>query len=101
MNRKYELVIIVDALLPQEQKEAIAKEAVDGVTKAGGKVINSKVWLEKQRFSFKIKKISEGTYYLINFEAESRVIADLRQRLRLNERVLRFLISQVESLVSV
>ena len=101
MNRKYELVIIVDALLPQEQKEAISKEVVDSVTKAGGNVINSKVWLEKQKFSFRIKKINEGTYYLINFEAETPVIADLRQKLRLNERVLRFLISQVESLVSV
>ena len=101
MNRKYELVVLVDVVLPQEQKEAVYKEAVDSVAKAGGKVINSKVWLEKQKFTFRIKKVGEGTYYLINFEAESPVLADLRQRLRLNERILRFLITQIESLASV
>lgn len=94
--RKYELVVIVDAKLPNEEKENIRKEAVDAVTKSGGKVINSQVWLEKQRMTFPIKKCNEGTYYLINFEADGSANAGVRSILRINERVLRFAITKAE-----
>ena len=96
MNRKYELVYIVDCALAQEQKETINKEATEAIAKIGGKVINSKVWLEKQKFSFRIKKVFEGTYYLINFESVTSALADLRQRLKLNEQILRFLLTRAE-----
>ena len=96
MNRKYELVYIVDSALSQEEKETINKEIVDAILKSGGKVINSKVWLEKQRLTFKIKKVVEGTYYLINFESAPAAIVDLRQKLKLNEKFARFLLTIAE-----
>ena len=94
--RKYELVSIIDATLPQEEREKINKEAAEAITRSGGKVINSKVWLEKQKFTFRIKKVNEGTYYLTNFEIGASVISDIQQRLRLNERILRFAIIRNE-----
>lgn len=94
--RKYELVVIVDAHASSEEKEALRKEAADIVTKAGGKVINSQVWIEKHRMSFPIKKRGDGTYYLINFEAEASAAAKIRTNLKLNEKVLRFEIMRAE-----
>ncbi|MBI5149392.1 MAG: 30S ribosomal protein S6 [Candidatus Omnitrophica bacterium] len=94
--RKYELMVIVDARLSGEEKEAVRKEAAEAVTKSGGKVINSQLWLEKQKFAFRIKKCVEGTYYLINFEGEGTVAAPLRSNFRLNERILRFALTKVE-----
>ena len=67
LTRKYELVVIVDAKLTNEMKEAVRKEVTDTINKRGGKVINSQVWLEKHKLTFQIKKCNEGTYYLINF----------------------------------
>ena len=96
MMRKYELVSIIDASLAQEEKETINKEATEAITKSGGKVINSKVWLEKQKFTFRIKKVNEGTYYLTNFEMGDFAMSDIQQRLRLNERILRFTIIRTE-----
>ena len=93
---KYELVYIVDAQLPQQEKEEISRQAVDGINKIEGKVINSNVWFEKQRFTFPMKKIWEGTYYLVNFEAKGPSITKLRQGLRLNERILRSLIIRLD-----
>ena len=66
---KYELVYIVDAHLALDVKNEISKQVLDAVTKAEGKVVNNSVWLEKQRFTFPIKKCQEGTYYLVNVEA--------------------------------
>jgi len=94
--RKYELVIIVDAKLPNEEKEDIRKEAVEVINKAGGKVINSQIWLEKQKLTFLIKKKSEGTYYTINFEAPGTTGDKVRSNLKLNEKILRFTIAKVE-----
>ena len=95
MNR-YELVFIVDAHAPQEEREEIAKQVLDSVAKVEGKVINSNVWLERQKMSFPIKKKIEGTYYMVNMEAQPSSITKLRQTLKLNEKLLRSLIIQVE-----
>lgn len=89
---RYELVIIVDSARSQEEKETIVKEAGDAVAKCEGKIINSQVWLEKHKFTFRMKKRTDGTYYLINFESARSGLAKLRKVLRLNENILRSLI---------
>jgi small subunit ribosomal protein S6 len=92
---KYEMVVIVDAVLSQEEKEKINKDVCDTVTKCGGEAINSQVWLDKQKFSFRMKKRTEGTYYLVNFKSPKDALAKIRQILRIHEQVLRFLIVKV------
>ena len=89
---KHELVVIVDAALSQGEKDAVMKEVGQTIEKNDGKVINSQVWMEKQRMSFLMKKRSEGTYYLINFEGGSANIAEMRRTLKMNDNILRFLI---------
>ncbi len=93
---KYELVVVVDAGSPQEKKESVVKDVQDTVNKSEGKIINSQIWIEKHRFSFPIKKRSEGTYYLVNLESPRSSVVKIRQALRLNEDVLRSLIIKVE-----
>ena len=85
----YELVVIVDAHLPQEQKDAIQKEVSDAVAKAGGRATKSLVWFEKQKMSFPIKKTAEGTYFLFDIECHPSGIGAISTALRLNERILR------------
>ena len=93
---KYELMTVVNAGLSQEEKDTIYKEVTDTVVKSGGKVINSQVWLDKHKFTFIIKKCAFGTYHLMNFDALADSIAKIRQILKLNEKVLRFLILRLE-----
>ena len=92
---KYELVVIVDAMLPLQEKENVLKDICDMVTKNGGKVINNQVWIDRHKFPFRIKKSSEGTYYLVNFESQRSAIIKMKQLLKINEKVLRFLILNV------
>ncbi|MCK5215343.1 MAG: 30S ribosomal protein S6 [Candidatus Omnitrophica bacterium] len=93
---KYEMVIIVDAALLQDEKEKIIKEVSDIISKCEGKVINSQIWFEKQKLAFRMKKKTEGTYYIINFEGKHSELAKQRQLIKLNEKVLRSLIIKVE-----
>lgn len=92
---KYEMVVIIDATLPQEQKEKIVKDVCETATKCEAQVINSHVWIEKQKFSFRMKKRLEGTYYLVNFEAPQAAISKMRGLLRINDDILRSLIINV------
>jgi small subunit ribosomal protein S6 len=93
---KYEFIYMVDARLSEGEKGEVAKLVADMIVKAGGKVVNSAVWFERQRMSFPIKKAWETTYYLLNLEGKPSEMAKLRRELQINERILRFLIIKVE-----
>ncbi len=88
---KYELVYIVDAHAPQAVRDEIGKQVTDAASRSDVKVINSQVWLERHRMSFPIKKVWEGTYYLLNIEAPTVAVNKMQAFLRLNEQILRFL----------
>ena len=96
INRKYELMVIIDGRLNQEEKDSIFKEIVDTVNKSGGKIINSLVWLDKHKLTFAIKKSKEGTYHLINYEADGTANEKIRTALKLNERILRFVVTKAD-----
>lgn len=96
MMRKYELVVIVDAQPTKEEKDAIMKKVTDAIAKAGGKVINNQVWLARQKFAFKIKRRTEGTYSIVNVEADPSVVIKMRQALDLIEDVLRFEVIKID-----
>lgn len=89
---KYELALIVDAQRQAGEKEKCVQGAVDVIVKGGGRVINSQVWIEKQKFSFKIKQSVEGTYYIVNFESNADAVAKIQHDLKLHEGILRFAI---------
>lgn len=93
---KYELVFVVDARLPDADKAEISQHVVEMVEKFGGKIEQSSVWIEKQRFSFPMKKVWEGTYYLMNIAIVGPEVSKLRRSLQMMERVLRFLIVKIE-----
>lgn len=96
LKRKYEFVLIVDAKLTPEDKEAICKEVVALIEQHGGKIINRQVWIEKQKLSFEIQKCQEGTYYLINLEAEAKLLETIDPLMKLNEKVLRYMATKVD-----
>ena len=97
MNNKYELMVLVKAQLPQEEKEGIFKQATEMVTKSGGKILNSQVWQEKQRLHYSIKKCREATFHLTKFEGPSETLEKIRQSMRLNDGVLRHLVTRVDA----
>lgn len=93
---KYELVYIVDAHATQGVKDEIAKQVTDAIAKSSIKITSSAVWMERQKMSFSINKIWEGTYYMLNIEGPASALEKLHSLLRINEQVLRFLTIKAE-----
>ncbi len=90
--KKYEMVVIVDAHISGPDKDAILKDLTDLIVKSGGKLTEQKVWIEKQKMAFPIKKVQDGTYYLIHFQASGAGVQAVRNAMRLKEKVLRSLL---------
>jgi len=93
---KYEAIFIVRPDLSEEEKKALFQQINDAVTKHNGTVTQGAVWAEKKKFFFPIRKYAEGTYYLLNFSLDPLAIKDIRHTYKLNENILRILISKSE-----
>lgn len=94
---KYEAMFIVKPDLPEAEQKALFQQIHESVTKNNGTVEQGAVWSEKRRLFFPIKKHAEGVYYLLNFKLDPLAIKDIRHAYRLNENILRVLISRLES----
>ncbi|MCX7926761.1 MAG: 30S ribosomal protein S6 [Candidatus Omnitrophica bacterium] len=89
---KYEAMIILDAGLSDNERSQLINFIQETITKNEGKVIDSNLWSERRQLAYPIKKKQEGVYYLIHFNVNPHAVARIRNTLKLNESILRFLI---------
>ena len=87
---KYELALVLSAKIEDEERAAMVEKVQAMITTAGAAITNVDEWGKKQ-LTYEIQKMKEGYYYFIQFEGETTVPAELEERLRIEETVLRFL----------
>lgn len=90
----YEGMLIVKPDLPEEERKGLFAGINDVIAKNGGTVARSLVWSEKRKFFFPIGKQHEGVYYLVDFTVLPEAIVKIRHAYRLNESILRVLITR-------
>lgn len=88
---KYELALIVNAKIEDDDRAAVVERAKEYITRFGGTVTEVEEW-GKKRLAYEIQKMREGFYYFIQFDAAAEVPAELEQSVRIMDNVLRFLI---------
>jgi small subunit ribosomal protein S6 len=93
---KYEAMFIIKPTLSEEERKTLFNQISEVITKNGGAVSKSAVWSEKRKLYFTIKKFQEGVYYLVNFNSPSAAITKLEQAYKINENILRVLISVIK-----
>ena len=87
---KYELTLVVNAKIEDEAREATVESVKELITRFGGTITNVDDW-GKKRLAYEIQKMREGFYYFIQFESESTTPAEIEQRVRIMENVIRYL----------
>lgn len=87
---KYELALVVNAKIEDETRLATLEAAKELITRFGGTVTNVDDW-GKKKLAYEIQKMKEGFYYFIQFDADSTVPAEIEQRVRIMENVIRYL----------
>lgn len=87
---KYELAVVLSAKLEDEERAAAIEKVTGYITRFGGTVVDIDEW-GKKRLAYEIQKMREGYYYFIQFDASSDCPAQLEQRVRIMEPVIRYL----------
>ena len=93
---KYELAVVVSAKIEDDERAQVIEKVKALVERFGGQISDVDEW-GKRRFAYEIQKMKEGFYYFIHFEAESTVPAEVVQRIRIMDNVLRYLCVRQEA----
>ena len=92
---KYESVIIINPNCTDEAVKAL-EERFTGLINENGKV-ESVEKMGKKKLAYDIKKNSEATYMVINFEAKPDSIAELERNYRITDEILKFIVVRKEN----
>lgn len=87
---KYELTLVVNAKIEDEERNATVEKAKEYIARFGGTITEVNEW-GKRRLAYEIQKMREGFYYFIKFEADPDCPGELEKRIRIMDNVLRFL----------
>ena len=93
---KYELALVVNAKLEEEERNAVVEKAKGYVTRYGGPISEVDEW-GKKRLAYEIQHMREGYYYFIQFEAETTAPAEIERHMRIMDNVLRYLVVKKEA----
>jgi small subunit ribosomal protein S6 len=86
----YEILLMLDPDLPEGRQEEIIKRARELVEKAKGTWVRHDVW-GRRRLAYEIGHKGEGSYHLLNFDADTETLAELSRILRITDGVMRHL----------
>ncbi len=87
---KYELALVVNAKIEEDARTATVEKAKEYIARFGGTVTEVEDW-GKKRLAYEVQKMREGFYYFIQFDADADVPAQVEQRVRIMDDILRFL----------
>jgi len=85
----YETVFIMNPVLSEDQIKETVKKFVDHIKANKGTVTQEENWgLKKLKYAIQKKKT--GFYYLVEFQADGKIINDFEIELKRDERVIRW-----------
>lgn len=85
----YEAVFILNPVLSEDQVKETVKKFVDHIRANKGTITQEENWgLKKLKYTIQKKKT--GFYYLIEFQADGKIINDLEVEFKRDERVIRW-----------
>ena len=87
---KYELCVVVSAKLEDEERTALIEKIKEQIVRFGGTVSDVDEW-GKKKLAYEIQKQTEGFYYFVHFVSEASCPAEVVDRVRIMDNVLRYL----------
>ena len=93
---KYELCVVLNAKIEDDDRAAIIERIKNYVDRFGGTVTDVDEW-GKKRLAYEVQKMREGFYYFVHFDAEPTAPIELENRVRIMDNVLRYLCVKAEA----
>ena len=94
-SRVYEVMYIADPATDADTLGQLNKEIGELIEKEGGSVVKFED-MGKRELAYRIKKFTEGYYCLFEIEGSGKEIAELERRMRVNDKIVRYLTVRVD-----
>ena len=88
--RQYEVLFIVDPVADDDEVAKITDSFKQIITDQGGSITKAET-LGRRQLAYEILRKKEGTFVDIELEGSGQEIAELERRMRVNDRILRYL----------
>lgn len=93
--RQYEVVFIVDPGADDAEVSRLTENHKQIVTDQGGTITKEENW-GKRPLAYEILHHTDGNFVLLEIEGSGREIAELERRMRVNDRIIRYLTVRVD-----
>lgn len=94
-QRQYEVVFIVDPTADDEEVTRLTEGFKQVATDQGGTVTKSES-MGRRKLAYEILHKTEGNFVLLEIEGSGREIAELERRMRVNDRIIRYITVRVD-----
>jgi len=91
--RTYELAIVADPRLTDEEFVELVDDTKQLIASRGGELVREESW-GRRKLAYPIRKLSEGRYTFLYLQMDAKsasLFSEVELRLRQNDKVLRFL----------
>jgi small subunit ribosomal protein S6 len=91
--RTYELALVADPRLSDDDMTALTSETKQLITSRGGEILREESW-GRRKLAYPINKVTEGRYHFLYLQlepAKAALLPEVELRLNQNDKVLRFL----------
>lgn len=93
--RNYELVLVLNPQIPDENVGAITERVGQWIAASGGELVSTNPW-GRRRLAYPIRDQREGNYIVTQVRLNPRATAELERNLSISEDVLRHLLVKQE-----
>jgi small subunit ribosomal protein S6 len=94
-QRQYEVVFIVDPTADDDEVARLTDSFKQIVTDQGG-TITKEESMGRRQLAYEILRKTEGSFMLLEIEGSGREIAELERRMRVNDRIIRYITVRVD-----
>ncbi len=95
--RYYEMFVVADPRISDEEMVGLVDAVKELLAEGGGELAKEESW-GKRRLAYPIEKLNEGRYHLLYLQTDglANPFPVVEQRLRQNDKVLRFMTVRTE-----
>ena len=94
-KRQYEVVFIVEPTMEDDDVTKLTDSLKQIVTDQGG-VVTKTESLGRRPLAYEILHKTEGNFVLLEIEGSGRELAELERRMRVNDRIIRYITVRVD-----
>lgn len=100
MHHEYETIVIARPDVDEPTIDALISKLESIVTDAGGRILDRDDW-GKRKLAYNIEKQQKGHYVRLHMASAPTVIAELERRIRLEDKLVRFMTIQLAKSIDV